>query len=114
MAIANLDIQNTAASILTVPVGKTYVITTMMVVNTAAPDVNDDTAGATTLTVHIVSNGGVGDITNTNMVINVLPITAGETFVMDTEKLVLDAGDSFVLKGATPANLSATISYVDI
>jgi hypothetical protein len=114
MAIANLDIQNTEAPILTVPPNKSYVVTTMMVVNTSVPDPLDDTVGLTTLTVYIVNNGGVGSISNANMVINQLPVTAGETFVMDTEKIVLEAGDSIILKGATPANLSATVSYVEI
>jgi hypothetical protein len=114
MAIANLDIQNTAQSILTVPVDNTYVVTTMMIVNTAAPDPNDDTAGLTYLTAHIVSGGSVGDINNTNMVINSIPLAAGETFVWDTEKIVLGATDSVVLLSTTPNNLSATVSYVDI
>lgn len=114
MAIANLDIQSTSAPILTVPPNKSYVVTTMMIVNIATPDPLDDTVGLTTLTMHIVNNGGVGSISNANIVINQLPITAGETFVMDTEKIVLEAGDSIILTGAAPANLSATVSYVEI
>ena len=114
MAIANLDIQNTAQSILTVPVDNTYVVTTMFIVNTAEPDANDDTAGLTYLTAHIVSNGSVGDIDNTNMVINKIPLAAGETFVWDTEKIVLGSSDSVVLLSTAPNNLSATVSFVDI
>jgi len=114
MAIANLDIQNTAQSILSVPVNSSYVVTTMMIVNTATPDPADDTAGETYLTAHLVVGGGAGGINTTNMVINSLRISAGETFVWDTEKIVLDATDSVVLVSTTPNNLSATISYVEI
>ena len=114
MAIANLDIQSTAQSILTVPVDKNYVVTTMLIVNTATPDPADDTAGLTYLTAHIVSDGAAGSIDNTNMVINQIPLAAGETFVWDTEKIVLDGSDSVVLLSTAPNNLSGTISYVDI
>lgn len=114
MAISNIQVQNTAQAIVTVPVDKSYVVTTLIVVNTAAPDPADDSAGATTLTMHVVNNGGTGSISNTNMVVNALPITAGESFVMDTEKFVLEAGDSIVLLSTTPNNLAATLSYVEI
>jgi len=114
MAINNLDITNTAQTIITVPVDKSYVVTTIMIVNTAAPDPTNDLAGLTKLTMHIVNNGGTGSIGNANMVIKELPLSAGETFVMDTEKIVLEAGDSIVVFSTTPNNLSGTLSYVEI
>jgi hypothetical protein len=112
MALANLSIQSAAAPILTVPADKTYVITTTIITNTATPDPLDDTSGETTLTAHLVSAGG--SVGASNMIINAMPISAGETFVMDSEKIVLDAGDSFQMLSTSPNNLVATLSYVEI
>lgn len=112
MALANLSLTSSAQTLLSVPADKTFVITTVIFTNTAVPDPADDTAGETTLTAHLVESGGsVGSV---NMVINALPISAGETFVMDTEKLVLEAGDSMQVLSGSPNNLVATLSYVDI
>tara|TARA_B100000497_G_C7258240_1_gene183489 strand:- start:18 stop:356 length:339 start_codon:yes stop_codon:yes gene_type:complete len=112
MALANLSLTSSAQTLLSVPADKTHVITTVIFTNTAVPDPLDDTSGETTLTAHLVESGGsVGAV---NMVINSLPIAAGETFVMDTEKLVLEAGDSMQVLSGSPNNLVATLSYVDI
>jgi hypothetical protein len=112
MALANLSLTSSASTLLLVPADKTYVITTVIFTNTANADPADDTAGETTLTAHLVESGG--SLGPSNMVINALPISAGETFVMDTEKLVLEAGDSMQVLSGSPNNLVATLSYVDI
>jgi len=112
MALANLSLTSSASTLLLVPADKTYVITTVIFTNTANADPADDTAGETTLTAHLVESGG--SLGSSNMIINALPISAGETFVMDTEKLVLEAGDSMQVLSGSPNNLVATLSYVDI
>jgi hypothetical protein len=112
MALANLSLTSSASTLLLVPADKTYVITTVIFTNTANADPADDTAGETTLTAHLIESGG--SLGPSNMVINALPISAGETFVMDTEKLVLEAGDSMQVLSGSPNNLVATLSYVDI
>ena len=112
MALANLSLTSSASTLLLVPADKTYVITTVIFTNTANADPADDTAGETTLTAHLVESGG--SLGPSNMIINALPISAGETFVMDTEKLVLEAGDSMQVLSGSPNILVATLSYVDI
>ena len=51
-------------------------------------------------------------------VVRRLSLPAGETFTLDTEKIVLDAGDSVQVNGSAPASgtgrLACTVSYLDI
>ena len=87
----------------------TNAITTVIVCNTATPD---PVVGLTTFTLHAVANGDtVGD---SNMIVNHLPIPAGETVTFDQEKMVLSNGDRLVAYSASPANLSATVSTLPV
>ena len=111
MALANLSLTSSAQTLLSVPADKTYVITTVIFTNTANADPADDTAGETTLTAHLIESGG--SLGPSNMVINALPISAGETFVMDTEKLVLEAGDSIKTSASANTTLKLTLSVLE-
>ena len=111
MAIANSLITGTT-TLLTVPAGKRYAITTIMVCNTWLPNPGHEEDGETNFDLHFLPNGeGKGD---NNKVINALVLPAGETFTFDSEKIVLEAGDSVVIEGESPENLSATISYLEV
>ena len=86
-------------------------ITTLIFCNTNQFNAGAPTANTVTLTLHIVPNAtsaGPG-----NMIVNQLPIPAGETFTFDTEKVILTQGDS-VVAFASAANLSAVISYMSV
>lgn len=84
-------------------------ITSVIICNTATPD---PSVGLTYLTLHAVASGdGVGA---TNMIVNQLPIPAGETVNFDTEKMVLSNGDKLVAFSASPANLSVTVSTLPV
>jgi len=69
-----------------VPAGKTYAITNILVCNNGA-------SGTADFDMHFVPNGDPADNYNTR-VINNLTLPTGETFTFDSEKIVLDAGDS--------------------
>ena len=92
-------------------VGKNAV-TTIMICNTATYIPATPTVGLTYLDLHLVKFGA--GITTTNLIINQLPIPAGETFTFDTEKIILDNGDRVVASSAAPANLVATISTINV
>lgn len=118
MAIANVKITENDSSILLVPAGKSFAITTILVCNTG----DDDGTGAndTTFDLHVIPNGqskGDGsDVsgTNPNIILNNLSVAAGDTFTFNVERLVLEEGDEVVFVGAAPTRLVATISYLEV
>jgi hypothetical protein len=110
MAIANVAVLTTDSTILTVPSAKKYAITTILVCNTATDDgtgVND-----TSFDMHVIPSGQ--SKSNTNIVLNNLEVTAGDTFTFNVERLILEENDTVVLVGQSPTNLSATISYLEV
>lgn len=114
MAITNGKINLTDTTLLTVPAGKRYAVTTLLVCNTQP----EDTGGAndTTFDLHLVKSGqakGYAD-PNSNIILNNLKVAGADTFSFDTEKIVLEEGDSIVAMSQSPANLVATISYLEV
>lgn len=112
MAIQNTQIGGGYTNILDVPAGKSWAVTTMIFCNTAVPETLYTDEGDTYLDLHICKAGapaGPG-----NQILNNIPIPAGETFVLDTEKIILEATD--VIKAATtsPTNITATVSYIEV
>lgn len=87
----------------------TNAITTMVFCNTATPDPADESVRAISLEVHLIKSGAVKGFSNT--IIKNLNIPAGETLFFDTERVVLDNGDS-ILATATGDNRSISISGV--
>jgi len=112
MAIANALITNTDTTLLTVPSGKRYAITTIMVCNTWTPNPGHEEDGLTNFDMHFVHSGEPKG--NNNMVIRNLQLPAGETFTFDSEKIILEDGDRIILLGESPTNLSATVSYLEV
>jgi hypothetical protein len=90
MAIVNAQLKTTQLDVLTVPAGKSYAITNILVCNT------DNSADAS-FDMHFIPDG---DPLNNKVtrVINNLTLPAAETFTFDSERIVLEEGDrvSFV------------------
>jgi len=111
MAIENDQLTTTQKDVITVPAGKSYAITTVLVCNTDATDTAQ-------FDMHFIKSGEA--LSNaTTMVVNNLTLPAGETFTFDSEKIVLDEGDkvAFVAGpdiGAGLTNLAATVSYLEV
>jgi hypothetical protein len=117
MAIVNKIIENVRTDVITVPAGKSYAVTNILVCNQGATDVAFD--------MHLLPSGGGGFDTALNRVINNLVLPSTETFSFDSERIVLEAGDIVAFKG-TPGNgtatrgsdeytnLSATLSYLEV
>lgn len=113
MAITNASIGTTSASAYTS--SGDNAITTIIVCNTATFDSGNPTDGSTNLFLYAVPNGGnpAAPATST-LIVNGLPIPAGETVSFDQEKMVLANGDMIVAKSSSPANLVITISTLPV
>jgi hypothetical protein len=110
MSIANIAISQTDSVILTVPAGKKYAITTILVCNTGT----DDGTGANDSTFDMYAIPDVQSKADRNLILNSLTVAASDTFTFNVERLILDEGDRVVFVGATPTNLVATISYLEV
>lgn len=110
MAIDSVAILTTNTTVYSAVGNK--MIATMIFCNTETPDPNDEDAGATFLDLHLVKNGSTP--TFVNKIVSGLRIPAGETVFFDSERVVLENGDSVIASTSSPAVLSCTISTVDI
>lgn len=86
-------------------------ITTMIFCNTVAFNSATPTANQSLLTVYAVPSGQ--SASTSNMIINQLPIPAGETVSFDQEKMVLENGDK-IIAISNNTNLTATISTLAV
>ena len=114
MAIVNKKIQTSDTTLLTVPGGKRYAITALMVCNTQPEDTggNNDSQ----FDMHFVPAGQTRgtDDPNANQIVNNLKVAGADTFSFDTEKVVLETGDKIILSGQAPTNLVCTVSYLEV
>ena len=110
MAIVNQQLTTTQLDTITVPTGKSYAITNIMVCNNGV--------ASATFDMHLIPQSS--SLSNAvTSVINGLELPAGETFTFDSERIVLEVGDklSFVAEpdiGAGLTGLSATASYLEV
>ena len=113
MAITNKQITTTNESVY-VSSGNNA-ITTVIVCNTAIFEPSAPTNGQTNLYLYAVP-AGVSPVTSTQLIVNGLPIPAGETVTFDQEKMVLANGDALYAKseGGSPANLVITVSTLPV
>jgi hypothetical protein len=109
MAILSANILETDTTILEVPAGKKFAITTLLVCNYASTtsSINDSS-----FDMHVIADGGVKS--NTNKVLNNVSMPAQETFTFNIERLILEGGDKVVLTSPNSDRLSATISFLEV
>ena len=112
MAIINGQLSIADKTHLTVPSGKRYAITTIMVCNTWVPNPVHEEDGITNFDLHLVKRDEPKS--DTNKIINALQLPAGETFTLDSEKIVLESGDKIDILGESPTVLSATVSWMTV
>ena len=118
MAIENAQLTNTQLNVLTVPAGKSYAITSVMVCNTYSPNGVSPLTNGASFDMHFIKNAQALN-NNVTCVVRELELPAGETFTFDSEKVVLSAGDkiSFVAEpdiGSGLTNLAVSISYLEV
>ena len=110
MAIVNSIINTTATPVYTSSCNNA--ITTVIVCNKVTFDPANPTAGQTNLYLYAVPSGVT--LSDTQLIVNGLPVPAGETVSFDQEKMVLANGDQIVAKSDSPANLVVTISTLPV
>ncbi len=91
-------------------------ITSIIVCNVITYNPASPTANLAYFSLHAVPNnpGSVGTPSDANLIVNQLPITAGETLSLDQEKLVLSNNDTLVAKSNVGTTLSITISTLPV
>ena len=110
MAIKNEIITTTGVAILTVPAGKKYAVTTLLVCNTGT----DDGTGLNDTSFNMYVYPTSGSASNEYQVLNDLKVSAGDTFTFNVERLILEENDTIWLDRTAPTNLTATISYLEV
>ena len=112
MAISNQAIGTSNTTLFTSGSSNGDAITTVIVCNTVAFDPANPLTGLSYLYLYAVPSG-VSPITSTQLIVNKLPVPAGETVSFDQEKMVLAYGDKLVARSDT-TNLTATVSNLPV
>lgn len=113
MAITNASIGTSTAAVYTS--SGNNAITSIIVCNTATFNPSNPTSGQTNLYLYALPSGGNASSPAANsIIVNGLPIPAGETVSLDQEKLVLNTGDMLVANSDSPANLVVTVSTLPV
>ena len=112
MAITSAAITTTAASVYTST--GSNAITCIIVCNLFTFAASNPALNTTNFYLYAVPGGGTP--ADVNLIVNGLPITAGETLSLDQEKLVLETSDAIFAKSETgePANLVITVSTLAV
>lgn len=72
----------------------------------------NDHSGTVVVQLHVVESGDTAAAAN--KIVKNLSIAAGDTYVIDTERLVLGTGDTIQASADTNAVVYSTISYVGV
>ena len=102
----------TGAPIAGAVIGQTNAITTMVLCNTAAPTLTNETTNAVTANVYLVKAGQSYGANNT--IVSGLVVPAGETVFFSDERIVLDAGDEVYVGTSVGSILAVTISTLPV
>jgi hypothetical protein len=119
MAIVNQQIKTIQSPVLSVPTGKSYAITNILVCNTFNPNSGDAGNHEAFFDLHLVPNTQELD-NQVTCVVRELGLPAGETFTFDTERIVLEEGDEVILIAEpgiyadNATDLAVTVSYLEV
>jgi hypothetical protein len=110
MAINSVKILETDTTLLSVPSGKKYAVTTILVSNysTSTNSINDSS-----FDMHVIKGSG-GVKSDTNKILNNIEMPTQETFSFNVERLILEEGDRIVMISPDSDKLNATISYLEV
>jgi hypothetical protein len=110
MAIVNTTVTGSNTTIYT-STGNNA-ITTIIVCNSSAFNPSSPSSNTSLLYMYAVPSGGTAG--TGNIIVNGLPVPAGETVSFDQEKMVLADGDFIVAKTDSASNLVATVSTLAV
>lgn len=107
MALKNAEIAAANTTIFDGTQNASYAITVMLITNTSVAD--------KTVTMYAIdANNAVTTPADRNTILYNVTVPAGDTFTLDTEKLVLGPTDKLVLVANVAPGLNATVSYVEL
>jgi hypothetical protein len=86
----------------------TSAVTTIMICNTSAITLTDETVNSVNVNVYLVKAGG--SYSTTNQVVNTLIVPAGETVFFSEERIVLDPNDEIWIGTSTANAVAVTVS----
>lgn len=124
MAIVNAQLTTTQLDVfdpingLGVPSDKRYAITNIMICNTYDPTAGDADDHEASFDMHVRKSGQALN-NKVTCVVREMLLPAGETFTLDSEKIILDEGEeiSFVAQpdtGSSLTDLAVSISYLEV
>lgn len=102
MALSQLTLTTSASAVFTS--SGNSAVTTMYLCNYSGADV--------TVTVHLVPSGG--SAADSNIIYKTVPIAASDTYIIDTERLVLANGDSVQAFASAGTSVTMTVSHVGV
>jgi len=111
MAIKSVAITTSTATPVYTSTGSNA-ITCIVFCNLYTFDPANPTAHVSPVYLYAVHGGGAPS--DTNLIVNGLPVTAGETLSLDQEKLVLENGDALYAKADVGSTLVMTISTLAV
>lgn len=111
MAISNTRLSTTSLTSVYLSTGNNA-ITTIIACNTGTPNILDESANASTLTLYFIPNSGVADDSTT--VIKNVVVPAGETIFFSDEKVILSNGDTIKATAGTGNLITMTVSSLPV
>ncbi len=102
MALSQATLTSGAAAVFTS--SGNNAVTTMYLCNYSGSD--------RTVTVYLVPSAGSAG--NSNIIYKDVSIAAGDTYIIDTERLVLANGDSVQALASATSSVTMTVSYVGV
>ena len=103
MSIVNYQITTTSVTTVYTSVGNSA-ITTAYLCNTSNSTV--------TANVYVVPNSATANVQN--QIMSQIPIAGYDTYIMETERLLMNNGDSLQIKTSTGSVLTVTTSFTGI
>jgi len=104
MSIINNNLSTSNTTMLTVPAATRYAIISIISCNISV--------STASLTLYIIPSGQ--SASNRNLILKAVNIQASDTFTLNAERIVLDAGDSIVAVASADPALNLTISYLEV
>lgn len=99
MAVSNFSLTNAAAQTVFSSAGNN-IVSTIHFCNFSG--------NAVTISVFLVATGGTAG--NTNIIYSNHPINSGDTFIVDTEKMILGNGDFLAANCSSSSAVTATVT----
>jgi hypothetical protein len=87
-------------------------VTLIVVCNTGAPDLGNESVNSTLFQLNIVKSGTL--TSDTNCIVKNLLVPAGETVFFSEERIVLDTGDTIKATSSEPNLLSISVSTIAV